>query len=241
MTVALRPVAVSEYGADSFLVADGIETGVQVVADGGASAVSRARGDGAGGGEMMRFLVLPLLFLAAPLLPMKPGQPRPAAPGGIGTGGRRRHSAAGLHRHDRGRSDQHPGLSDAGAGGQLPVAAGDRVARGDVLATLDQVTLQEDVEAAQAALAGARAEAALAQQTLARTEELVRRGVRSEAQLESAQGARDSAVAQLASAEADLERAQDAAGFGVLAAPIDGIVLSTAVEPGSVVSPAPRC
>lgn len=34
MTVALRPVAVSEYGADSFLVADGIETGVQIVADG---------------------------------------------------------------------------------------------------------------------------------------------------------------------------------------------------------------
>jgi len=119
----------------------------------------------------------------------------------------------------------------------LPVAAGDRVRAGDALATLDQVTLQEDVAAATAALAGARAEAVLAEQTLARAQELVRRGVSSAAQLEAAQSARDSAVTQVTSAEADLERAEDAARFGTLSAPMDGIVLSTAAEPGSVVSP----
>lgn len=119
----------------------------------------------------------------------------------------------------------------------LPVAAGDRVAEGQVLATLDQVTLAEDVEAAQAALAGARASAQLAAQTLTRTQELSRRGVSAEAQLEAAQSARDTAAAQVLSAEAALAQAEDAARFGVLTAPMAGIVLSTAVTPGTVVSP----
>ena len=187
---------------------------------------------------MMRFLVLPLLFLAAPGLADEagpaPAPPRPVVSELVAEGAIQQRVFTGTIEAE---VTSTLAFQTLGRVASLPVAAGDRVARGDALATLDQVTLQEDVEAAQAALAGARAEAALAQQTLARTEELVRRGVRSEAQLESAQGARDSAVAQLASAEADLERAQDAAGFGVLAAPMDGIVLSTAVEPGSVVSP----
>lgn len=118
----------------------------------------------------------------------------------------------------------------------LDVNIGDVVAKGDVLATLDQVTLIEDVEAAQAALNGAKAQAELSEQTLARTQQLVQRNVATQAQLEAAQGARDSAAAAVISAEAALSRASDAARFSTLAAPMDGIVLATNAKPGTVVS-----
>ncbi len=118
----------------------------------------------------------------------------------------------------------------------LPVSPGDMVRKGDVVATLDQVTLQEDVEAAQAAAHAARAQADFALQSLARVRELVRRNVASAAQLEQAQAAADTAGAQATAAEADLARARDAARFGTLTAPDDGIVLSTAAEVGSVLS-----
>lgn len=118
----------------------------------------------------------------------------------------------------------------------LDVNVGDVVAKGDVLATLDQVTLTEDVEAAKAALTGAKAQADLAEQTLARTKQLVQRNVATQAQLEAAQGSRDAAAAAVISAEAVLTRANDAERFGTLAAPMDGIVLATNAKPGTVVS-----
>lgn len=118
----------------------------------------------------------------------------------------------------------------------LPVSPGDMVHKGDVVATLDQVTLQEDVEAAKAAESAARAQADFADQSLARVMELVRRNVASTAQLEEAQAAADTANAQAAGAQADLARATDAARFGTLTAPSDGIVLSTSAEVGSVLT-----
>lgn len=118
----------------------------------------------------------------------------------------------------------------------LDVAAGDRVKKGEPLASLDQVTLKEDVEAAEAARAAAAASAAAAAQQLTRTEELSRRGVAAADQLELAQRGNDTAKAQLTAAEADLARAKDAEQFGTLTAPMDGIVLSTAVEAGTIVS-----
>ena len=118
----------------------------------------------------------------------------------------------------------------------LPVSPGDRVKKGDVVATLDQVTLQEDVEAAKAAESAARAQADFARQSLARVRELVRRNVASTAQLEAAQAGADTANAQAAGAAADLARAQDAARFGTLTAPDDGIVLSTMAEVGAVLT-----
>lgn len=118
----------------------------------------------------------------------------------------------------------------------LPVSPGDTVRAGDVVATLDQVTLDEDVEAARAAVSAAAAQADFARASLARAQELARRGVAATAQLEKAQAGRDTAEAQLAAAEADLARAEDAARFGHLTAPMDGIVLETRAETGSVLS-----
>jgi RND family efflux transporter MFP subunit len=118
----------------------------------------------------------------------------------------------------------------------LPVTAGDVVRSGDVLATLDQVSLNEDLAAAEAALQGARAQAEFAQQSLDRVKQLVARNVASQAQLESAQAAVATSAAAVVAGEADLARARDAAGYSQLTAPMDGIVTQTLVDPGTVVS-----
>lgn len=118
----------------------------------------------------------------------------------------------------------------------LPVSAGDKVKQGQVLATLDQVTLNEDLASAEAALQGAMARAQFAQQSYDRAKQLVSRGVATAAQLESAQAGLDTAKAAVAASEADLTQARDAAGYSELKAPMDGIVTATLVETGTFVS-----
>lgn len=124
----------------------------------------------------------------------------------------------------------------AGRIATLPVTAGDKVTAGQVLATLDQITLQEDVDGAEAALASATSAANVAAQGFSRAQELARRGVATTAALQSAQQANDAAAAQMQSAEAGLARAKDAESFGTLTAPSDGVVLSTQSQSGAVVS-----
>ncbi len=124
----------------------------------------------------------------------------------------------------------------AGRIARLDLSVGDLVTKGQVLATLDQVTLSEDVDAATAALASARAAADLAAASFDRTTELNSRGVASTQALDAARQARDTAAAQAAAADANLRRAKDAEGFGTLTAPEDGVVLAIAVKPGTVVA-----
>ncbi len=118
-----------------------------------------------------------------------------------------------------------------------PVQAGDVVRAGDVIATLEEITLSEDVAAARAALSAVQAEAELARRSLARIAELNRRNVASAAQLEAATAQRDSAEAREAAAEADLTRAADAEQFGTLHAPVDGVITAVLAEPGAEASP----
>ena len=124
----------------------------------------------------------------------------------------------------------------AGRVAQLNLSVGDRVTKGQVLATLDQVTLDEDVTAARATLSSAEAAARLAAASFARVTELNSRGVASAQVLESAREARDTSAANVGAAAANLRRAEDALGFGGLTAPEDGVVLSIAVKPGTVVA-----
>lgn len=118
----------------------------------------------------------------------------------------------------------------------LAVTTGDRVTQGAVLATLDQVSLDEDLSAAQAALQGAQARAVFAVQSFDRVQSLVQRGVAATAQLEQAQAALETAKAGVVAAKADLARAKDAASYSALTAPMDGVVTATLVDPGTVVS-----
>lgn len=128
------------------------------------------------------------------------------------------------------------GFQTAGRIAERSVSTGDRVTKGEALASLDQVTLAQDVAAARAGLAAAKASADLGEQSLQRAQELAKRGVASTAQLEAAQANRDATAAQVLAAAAGLARAEDAAHFATLVAPMDGVVLSTTAEPGAVVS-----
>ncbi|GHG94072.1 efflux RND transporter periplasmic adaptor subunit [Pseudodonghicola xiamenensis] len=117
-----------------------------------------------------------------------------------------------------------------------PTELGDTVKTAEVLATLDQITLAEDVTTARAALKAAQAEAELAAQSLTRVEELNRRGVASAAQLEAATAQHQATTASVRAAEADLTSAEDAERYGTLRAPADGVVIKVEADPGTTVS-----
>lgn len=129
------------------------------------------------------------------------------------------------------------GFQTAGRIETRPVNLGDAVTAGQVLATLDQVTLAEDVAAAGAGLRAARAEADFARQSLERAQELHRRGVAPMATLEAAAAKAAAARATVDRARADLTRARDAERFGTLSAPSAGVVSQILAEPGAVVTP----
>ena len=125
----------------------------------------------------------------------------------------------------------------AGQIARRPVDLGTKVQAGQVLAELDQITLAEDVAAAKAGLRAATAQAEFAAQSLARAEELFRRGVTPAAALEAVQARAAAARAAVEAARADLTRARDAARFGTLSAPAAGVISLVLAEPGTVVTP----
>jgi len=129
------------------------------------------------------------------------------------------------------------GFQTSGRIESRPVNLGDAVRSGQVLATLDQITLADDVAAAEAGIRAAGAQADFARQSLARAEELFRRGVAPEAALEAAQAKAQASTAAVEAARADLARARDAARFGTLSAPSAGVVSLVLAEPGTVVTP----
>lgn len=118
----------------------------------------------------------------------------------------------------------------------IPVVEGETVAKGDTLATLDQVTLAQDLAVARAALTAAEAEADLAVQQYDRVATLVERGVATQAQLDKARANRDATAAEVENMKASLARAENAAGYATLTAPRSGIVLSIMAEPGETVT-----
>lgn len=119
---------------------------------------------------------------------------------------------------------------------RLDVSPGDVVSEGQELATLDRVSLQEDVRAAEAALSSAQAEAAYAEQSYSRARALLDRNIATQATVEQALANRDATAAQVVAAQADLASAQEALTYGSLTAPMEGVVLETPVEAGTVVS-----
>lgn len=126
----------------------------------------------------------------------------------------------------------------------------DVVKKGQTLATLKTDNLTATVNLQQATLEARQADVATAQATVAQTAAALARiqklsvgGIETKTALESAQGDSDRAVAGLASAKANLDIAQanlDIAQSNltkaVIASPIDGVVLSRAVEPGQIVA-----
>ncbi len=125
-----------------------------------------------------------------------------------------------------------------GEGGRVVsvrVDAGDWVRSGEVLAVIDRSVQTQQAEAQAAQIEVARADAQLAQSNLDRALQLVERGFVSKADVDRLTAERDSAVARVRVAEAQLgERRARNAQLSVVA-PASGYVLERNVEPGQTV------
>ena len=126
-----------------------------------------------------------------------------------------------------------------GEGGRViavPVDAGDWVSAGQVLAIIDRSVQNQQAAAQAAQIEVAKADAQLAQANLDRALQLVERGFVSKADVDRLTATRDSAVARVRVAEAQLsERRARNAQLSVVA-PASGYVLERNVEPGQTVS-----
>ena len=126
----------------------------------------------------------------------------------------------------------------------------DTVKKGDVLAELDtcasppmSIAPKASVKAAEAQVGQAQTTLKESGQTLSRAQQLSDRGMVAQQALDTAQAARDRAVsavavaeANLAIAEAELKLQQADLQKSTIYAPVDGIVLKRAVEPGQTVA-----
>jgi len=112
----------------------------------------------------------------------------------------------------------------------------DRVTKGQVIARLDTTLLNAALRDAQSGLerVAALAEQARAERDRARS--LFGRELISRAELEQAEASSRVAAANLSSARAQVERARINLRYAIIESPIDGIVLSRAVELGQTVA-----
>lgn len=119
---------------------------------------------------------------------------------------------------------------------ELPIEAGQPIAKGALIAKLDQVDAQTDLELARADLEIALAELALAGKTFERRKELFGRNVislesqdQTELEFAVARGKRVQATIALEQAE---ERLKDT----IITAPVDGLILQKYVERGQIIA-----
>ncbi len=135
------------------------------------------------------------------------------------------------------RRDEPVGV--AGEGGrvlQVYVDAGSWVRQGQVLASIDRSVQGQEANQLAASIQVARADAALAQNELDRSQALVGRGFVSKADLDRKRAARDVASARVRVAQAQLGGARARIGRLDIRAPSAGLILSRSVEVGQVVS-----
>ncbi len=114
----------------------------------------------------------------------------------------------------------------------LPIAVGDEVASGDVIAKIDPRDFEVNLRNVQGSLARGQAELTRAEADLRRLSNVMREdpGATSEAAVDRARELRDSARANVTSLEAAVEAAEDALSYTQLAAPFDATVVATYVE-----------
>ncbi|MET1111133.1 MAG: efflux RND transporter periplasmic adaptor subunit [Allosphingosinicella sp.] len=126
-----------------------------------------------------------------------------------------------------------------GEGGKVVsvlVEAGQWVGAGQTLAIIDRSVQAQEASQLAAQIDVARADARLAQQELDRAQALVSRGFVSKADVERRIAARDSALARVRVAQANLGASRARIGRLDVRAPAAGLVLTRSVEPGQIVS-----
>ena len=125
-----------------------------------------------------------------------------------------------------------------GEGGQVlsvRADAGDWVSQGQILAVIDRSVQAQQAAAQEAQIGVARADAELAQSNLDRALQLVERGFISKAEIDRLTATRDSAVARIRVAEAQLAELRARNARLNVVAPASGYVLARNVEPGQTV------
>jgi RND family efflux transporter MFP subunit len=118
---------------------------------------------------------------------------------------------------------------------QRLVDVGQTVHRGQPLMRIDPIDLGLQARAQAESVAAARARARQAGDDEARYRDLVAEGAVSASAYEQLKAAADSAKAALRAAEAQYDVARNAAGYALLVADADGVVVDTLAEPGQVV------
>jgi len=111
-----------------------------------------------------------------------------------------------------------------------------QVARGQVIAQIDSTFLYASVKEALANLERNQAQVNEAERSHKRTSELFKKDLVSQADLDAAQTAYESAVAQLKQTQAALDRAKVNLRYAIIRAPIDGVVISRDVDVGQTVA-----
>ncbi|MDQ3139976.1 MAG: biotin/lipoyl-binding protein, partial [Pseudomonadota bacterium] len=123
------------------------------------------------------------------------------------------------------RRDQPVGVSgEGGRVAQVYVDAGSWVRQGQVLASIDRAVQGQEAAQLGAQIQVARADAALAQNELERSQSLVGRGFVSKADLDRKRAARDAASARVRVAQAQLGAAQARIGRLDVRAPTAGLI-----------------
>src|SRR5213594_1204255 len=115
------------------------------------------------------------------------------------------------------------------------VDTGQTVKRGQPLMRIDPTDLRLATRAQEEAVAAAKARARQTSQEESRYRDLVATGAVSASAYDKVKAAAESARAELSAAEAQADVSRNAAGYAVLLADADGVVVDTLAEPGQVV------
>lgn len=116
------------------------------------------------------------------------------------------------------------------------VDVGDRVASGQLIATLDRTAQEITLRSAQANVEIAKAALVNADNTLERVNQLMPSGNATPADLEVARQSQKAALASVAGREADLSKARDQLSYTEIRAPFDGIVTDVFAQAGQTVT-----
>lgn len=116
------------------------------------------------------------------------------------------------------------------------VSVGDLVKQGEVIATIDPTALELAVRSSQSDLSNAQAQLRNAQSTQQRQLQLAETRSGTRAALEEAEQGLKTAVASVARAQANLDKANEQLGYAQLHAEFDGVVTATSAELGQIVT-----
>ena len=126
-------------------------------------------------------------------------------------------------------------VGEGGLVTRVLVEPGSWVGAGQVLAVVERSVQSQQAASLQAQIAVARANARLAEQELARAQQLVSRGFVSKADVDRRIATRDQTLAQVRVAEAQYRESLNRNARLDIRAPAAGLVLTRAVEPGQVI------